>query len=292
MLANSYLILGPHKPEEIASAAITQRHTIPLAWAFLTGAEKTRFVEENGLLYFALNVSNGLEILDRGINAWSYNAYFDTTLAPVKVFRDWLQNFSPETPLYINVSELIRRSPTPGEDIKSLRHLGERVQEAFSNIEKQQFKHFINDIRMMAHPFITVPITGDRERDRYMLTFEVRDTSSVEAEMALQIVGVDRDKSILRAATHAIPKLVLQEEPTTVTAEQSTESKEESVEQLTTVFVPEGTDFKEYFIDHLGMKLEKETLRYVCFELNGRRLKVVKLVKPIVQAVEEKVEEG
>ncbi len=292
MLAHSYLVIGPHRPEDVGSAAITQRHTIPLVWAFLTGAEKARFVEEDDLYYFALNVNDGLGILDRGIKAWSYNAYFHDTLAPVKVFREWLQKFSPEISLYINVSELINLSPTPDKDIESLRRLGERVREALLNIEKQQFTHFLNDIRMMAHPFITVPITGDRLDDVFILAYEVRDTESVEEEMALQLVGVDRDKSLLYEAIKSIPKLVPDENLSAeliVTAQESDEEKKEPTQQLTTVFVPEGTDVKEYFIDHLGMKLERETLRFIYFESEGRHLKVVKLAKPIVQEVEEKV---
>ena len=208
MLANSYLIIGPHGPSDIASAAITQRHTIPLIWAFLAGADGARFVEEDGEYYFALNVDDGLKILDRGMSAWNYNTYFRDMFAPVGIFRKWLQDYRPETPVYINVTELIQRSPTPEQDMESLRNLGEKVREAFGNIEDQEFTHFINDLRAMAHPFITVPITGDRERDAYILTFEVRDTASVEAEMALQMIGVDRNKSLLRAATATLPKLM------------------------------------------------------------------------------------
>ncbi|MCB0711624.1 MAG: hypothetical protein KDD67_04765 [Ignavibacteriae bacterium] len=288
MLANSYLILGPHGPSDIAFAAITQRHTIPLVWAFLAGSEGARFNKEGNEYFFAMNVDDGLKILDRGMAAWNYNNYFRDMFAPVGVFRQWLQNYRPETPIYINVTELIQRSPTPEQDVESLSNLGEKVREAFANIEEQQFTHFINDLRAMAHPFITVPITGDRERDAYILTFEVRDTASVEAEMALQMIGVDRDKSLLRAATATLPKLDAEEDESEILP--AKEPREDD-SFFTTVFAPEGTDIKKFFIDNLGMTLDRETPRYIFLEHNGERLKVIKLAKPVAQRVEEEMQD-
>ena len=282
MLANSYFILGPNGPTDIASAAITQRHTIPLVWAFLTASDKAQFVENDDNFYFELHVDDALKVLDRGMAAWNYNRYFRDTLAPVTVFRKWLGNFLPETSIYINVTELIRKSPTPHQDISSLRQLGGKVHEALENIEAQQFTHFINDLRMLAHPFITVPITGDRERDVYILTYEVRDTGTIEAEIALQMVGVDRDKSLLQRATEAIPKLLPVEEPSEIT-----ETKDP--DPLVTMFAPAADTalLKDLFVNHLGHELEKETPRFLYFDANGRQLRVVKLTKPTVEKVEQ-----
>lgn len=285
MLANSYLILGPNGPTDIAAAAMTQRHTIPLVWAFLTAADGAQFTETDGNYYFALNVDGGLKILDRGIAAWSYNSYFRDTLAPVGVFRKWLENAAPDTPLFINVTELIRRSPTPEQDLESLQKLGAQVREAFEEIEAQEFSHFINDLRMLAHPFITVPITGNRERDVYLLQFEVRDTATVEAEMALQIVGVDRDKSMLQAAVNSIPSLLRNR------AEASQNVAAKTAEVTLTLFAPEAESaaVKEFLVEGLGMNLEGETAHLLHLEANGKHLKVVKLSEPTMEVVEENV---
>lgn len=282
MLANSYFILGPNGPTDIASAAITQRHTIPLVWAFLTAAEGAKFIEADDNFYFELHVDAALKVLDRSTAAWNYNRYFRDTLAPVTVFRKWLANSLPETAIYINVTELIRKSPTPHQDISSLQQLGGRVNEALKNIEDQEFTHFVNDLRMLAHPFITVPITGDRERDAYILTYEVRDTGSIEAEIALQIVGVDRDKSLLKEATQSIPELLPVEPKSEITTE-------EEAPPLLTMFAPatETDELKNFFVDHLGYIIEKETPRFLYFDVNGRQLRVVKLTKPIMEKVEK-----
>lgn len=281
MLANSYLILGPNEPTNIASAAITQRHTIPLVWAFLTAADGARFVESDSAYYFELNVDGALKVLDRGAAGWNYNRYFRDTLAPVTVFRKWLENNAPDTPIYINVTELIRRSPTPHQDISSLKSLGNRVNEAFKNIEDQEFSHFINDLRALAHPFITVPITGDRQRDVYILTFEVRDSGSVEAEMALQMVGVDRDKSLLVAARQSIPELL-------PTAGESEVTDTDEDPELLTLFAPIGEleVLKELLVGRLGMSVDRETPRFVYLASEGHEIKLVKLTQPELRIVE------
>lgn len=295
MLVHSYLMLGPNGPNDTQSAAITQRHTIPLGWALLTGAERTRFSanEETGEYYFALTIGDGVRVLEQAISAWHYNNYFRTTLAPISVFREWLAVYPPETPLYINVRELIKRSPTPTQDVESLKNLGAKVREAIENISDQEFTHFINDLRALAHPFITVPITGDRERDNFILTYEVRNTASIEAEMALQMVGVDRGKQLLRDATAAIPKLItdategVSEEIDNV--EVAPQVEDDS--QFTLVYAPHDEDLHTLFVETLGMELERETPRYCFLEKDGKRLKVVKLAKPIVQEVDARVDE-
>lgn len=294
MLSHSYFILGPNGPLDIDAAAITQRHTIPLVWALLTGATNTRFNDEVDAYYFALNVDEALKVLDRGIAAWSYNNYFRTTLAPVSVFRRWLANNPPETPIYINVTELIRRSPTPVQDIESLKVLGGKVNEALDNIAEMEFTHYINDLRALAHPFITVPITGDRERDVYILTFEVRDTASVEAEMALQMVGVDRGKTLLREATASIETLlpkkgVVPHDPSPIT-DATTSTKRTPDEGFTVIYAPQEADLKGFFVDHLGLIVERETPQFLYLEAEGRKLKVVKLAKPIIQVVDAQVD--
>ncbi len=297
MLAHSYLIIGPHGPSDTQAAAITQRHTIPLAWALLAGAEAARFVDNGeNERYFALNARQGVAILDEGIASWSYNDYFRSTLAPVQVFRDWLAGFEPETAIYINVSELMRISLTPEQDIASLSKLGSKVREAIENIEEMEFTHFINDLRALAHPFITVPITGDRKRDAFILTFEVRDTGSVETEMALQIVGHDRGKVLLRKAAASVPKLVPEgtdggEELPETSPVLATKKHGRHDDSFTVVYAASDADLATLFVEKLGMTLERETPRFCFFEHDGERLKVVKLTKPIVGEVEARVEQ-
>lgn len=292
MLVHSYLIFGPNGPTERSKAAAEQRHTIPLAWALLTGAENARFVDKEGRRYFALTVRDGLAVLDNGIASWSYNDYFRSTLAPVVVFRDWIAEQEPETPIYINVTELLKMSPTPERDVESLSKLGAKVREAIDNIEEQEFTHFINDLRALAHPFITVPITGDRRRDAFILTFEVRDTGSVETELALQIVGHDRGKKMLRKAAESVPKLVDDEQGIGDDSEVlGVKPTTEDDTPFTVVYASREADLHSLFVDTLGMELERETPRFSFYEKGDRRLKVVKLTKPIVGNVEAQIEE-
>ena len=87
MAANSYLILSPAGPADIASAAFSQRQTIPFVWAIALASPSTRFIEQNGQYYFSTSVGDALAILDRAQTAWNYNRYFRDTLAPAGIFR-------------------------------------------------------------------------------------------------------------------------------------------------------------------------------------------------------------
>ncbi len=204
MLSRSYFILSPAGPTDIGAAEITQRQSIPLIWAFAVASPRAVFRHEGGNHYFETSVGDALSMLDRGLAAWNYNSYFRDILAPVGVFRSWLANYPSETNLYLNVTELIRRSPTPDRDITELEKICDKVDMAFQEIEAKHFTVFIQELRKLSYPLVTVPITGDRKVDIEILTFEIRDTSSVEAEMALQMVGLDRDGTLLERATQAI----------------------------------------------------------------------------------------
>ncbi len=204
MIGHSYLILSPSAPSEIADAAMMQRQSIPLAWAFASASAASQLHREGPTVYIATRVADAVTVLDRGIGGWSYNSYLSDTLAPIAVFRTWLANHAPDTWMYLNISELIELSPSPEEDIAELRRLPEKVKVAFEEIEDKNFTNFLQELRKLSYPLITVPVTGDRRVDMQILKYEIRDTSSVEDEMALQMIGVDRDKSTLRQAVQSI----------------------------------------------------------------------------------------
>jgi hypothetical protein len=70
--------------------------------------------------------------------------------------------------------------------------------------------------------------------------------------------------------------------------------KKEPVEDdsyFTTIYAPHDASVKEFFVDKLGMTVDRETPRYLFLERNGERLKVVKLAKPVAREVEAIVEE-
>lgn len=204
MLANSYLIVGPAAPTDIANAPMHQRQTIPLAWALAVGSPSTEIVSSNGQHYFETSIGEALNMLDRSLAGWNYNTYFRDTLAPVGIFRQWLANYPSDSALYVNVTDILRRSSTSERDLSELRRVPEKVRFALEEIEKKDFTLFLRELRKLSFPFVTVPITGDRKLDIQILSYEVRDTKSIEAEMALQMVGVDRDMTLLEQATKSI----------------------------------------------------------------------------------------
>ncbi len=272
MLSNSYLILGSAGPTDIGAAVITQRQSIPLVWAIAVSSPTTQFVEEDGSYFFSTIVGEALNVLDRGLAGWNYNTYFRDTLAPVGVFRTWLANYPSDTPLYVNVTELINASPDPEPDIAALKKIGEIVDGALTEIEDKNFSEFLFELRKLSYPFITVPIIGDRKRDVEVLRYEMRDTTSVEAEMALQLVGVDRDKSLLK---QAIKSINLRKEG----------FEQESDSQIGTTgkhhplcfYTTDMEEARELLARELGCTILKETAGHILMYAHGKEFMIVKI---------------
>jgi hypothetical protein len=263
MAANSYLILSPAGPADIASAASSQRHTIPFVWAIALATPSTRFIEDGDQYYFSTTVGDALAMLDRAMTAWNYNRYFRDTLAPAGIFRSWLAGYPSETAMYVNLTELILQSPSRDADIAAMHSLGERVRIAIETIEQKDFTTFILELRKLSYPFITVPITGDRQKDIEILQYEIRDTNDVEAEMALQLVGVDRDKSMLQRATRSI---ALREDPSDSLSADETLTHEGSSKVLT-LFTRDLDEARHLLVEGLGCKVVQEGSNRVI--LNG-----------------------
>lgn len=272
MLSNSYLILSPAEPTDIAAAVFTQRMTIPFVWALAVAAPASRFVEENDDYYFATTVGDALAILDRGVAAWNYNTYFRDTLAPTGIFRSWIANHPSETELYLNITELIQESPNRAVDLEAMRILSERVSNAIEKIEEQDFTTFLQELRKLSFPFITVPITGDRRRDVEILSYEIRDTTSIEAEMALQLVGVDRDNSVLRRATEVIALQKESPEADSITAEALTH---QHAAKVLTLFTSDLDETRHLMTEILGCTLLRDGTHRVLLNARGLDFLVV-----------------
>ncbi len=268
MLSRSYLIFSPATPNEVAAAEITQRQTIPLVWAFALAAPGTSLNVTDDHIYFSTTVGNALSMLDRGLAGWNYNSYFRDTLAPVAVFRAWLADRPSETRMYCNITELIKRSPNAEQDIEELRKLGEKVDLAFQEVEQKHFTVFLQELRKLSYPLVTVPITGDREVDIEILTFEIRDTESVEEEMALQMVGLDRDGTLLDKATQSINL----HRPAASTA--PTPSTRSQGLRLFTANIEEA---KKLLVDELGCQVMREASNRAVLKAHGREFVLVKL---------------
>jgi hypothetical protein len=267
MLANSYFIVGPAEPSEIASAQISQRQTIPLAWALTVANPSARLISTHGHHYFESRVDDSLKLLDRALAAWNYNSYFRDTLAPIGVFRHWLANFPAENWAYVNITELVAQSPSPDRDLEELRAIPEKVSRALDEIERKDFTLFLRELRKLSYPFVTVPITGDRQRDIQILSFEVRDTKSVEAEMALQIVGVDRDGALLKQATESIK----------LRGKGAGDSSEEfDVEARLILSAPDLVAARRLFVDRMGMSVVEESETGMLLELHGTEFYVAR----------------
>ncbi len=212
MIPKSYLIVSPAKPSETEQAIASQRQSIPLVWAFAITSPSTKLHREEGLYYFETTVGNALATLDRGLAAWNYNSYFQDLFAPFGVFRSWLANYPSETSLYLNITPLITSSTSAEKDLDELDRLPAKVMIAIGEIEQKDFTLFVQELRNLSYPLVTVPITGHRATDREILALEVRDTPTVEAELALQLVGHDRDDTMYTAAVESI-RLTKQELP-------------------------------------------------------------------------------
>src|SRR5438105_1491418 len=130
-----------------------------------------------------------------------------------------------------------------------MKKLSEKVQLALEEIEKKNFTIFLQELRKLSYPFITVPITGDRELDIEILTAEMRDTPTVEAEMALQMVGVDRDGSMLDKATESIK---LRKHKSEMDATSAGSMTIEGAEQVLTLFAAELQQARQLLVEGLG----------------------------------------
>jgi hypothetical protein len=274
MLARSYFILSPATPNDIGAAELTQRQTIPLCWAFALASPNAALNVTKDHIYFSTTVDDALKMLDRGLAAWNYNSYFRDTLAPVGVFRAWLANYPSETRVYVNITELIKRSPNADGDIEELRRLGEKVDVAFGEIEQKHFTVFLQELRKLSFPLVTVPITGDREVDIEILTFEIRDTSSVEAEMALQMVGVDKDGTLLENATQSIR---LRKGKLAETIEPSGVVVPEAQPRIFKLFTSHLDDARQLLVDELGCTLLRNGQNHMVLNAHGREFMLVKI---------------
>ncbi len=278
MLSHSYFILSPAEPSDIRAAEITQRQSIPLVWAFAIASPTTTFVHKDGQHYFSTVVGEALAMLDRGLAAWNYNSYFRDILAPIGVFRSWLANYSSDTKLYVNVTELLRRSPDQAADIEELSKISEKVDTAFSEIEQKNFTVFIQELRKLSYPLVTVPITGDRKVDIQILRFEIRDTTSIEAEMALQMVGVDRTGTLLANATEAIQlrksehSEITSDKPADTPAQRSIHHPHEF-----TLFTSNLSEARRLLVDELGCSLLRDSHSRLVLNAHGREFQLVEI---------------
>jgi hypothetical protein len=272
MLAQSYLIFAPAGPTDIAAAAATQRQSIPLVWAFAFSGHNSTLHTRGGVYYFQTTVGDALAMLDMGMAAWNYNSYFRDTLAPVGVARTWFANHPSETKLYLNITELVKASPTPDNDIAELKKLGFKVRKAMGEIEQKHFTTFLQELRKLSYPLVTVPITGDRKVDAEILTFEIRDTGSVEAEMALQMVGIDRDKTVLNRATESI-KLVKGKKDAGVPALTGADAHR----KVLTLFTSDLDEARELLADELGCTVLRKGQHRLLLKAHGKEFMLVKI---------------
>ncbi|MBS1913662.1 MAG: hypothetical protein JST22_16870 [Bacteroidetes bacterium] len=270
MLSRAYLILSPATPNDIGAAVLNQRQTIPLAWAFALASPNTSLNVAEDHVYFSTTVGDALGVLDRGIAAWSYNSYFRDTLGPVGVFRDWLAAYPTDARMYVNITDLIKRSPNAKQDIEELRRMAEKVNIAFEEAEVKHFTNFVQELRKLSYPLVTVPITGDREVDIEILSFEIRDTDSVEAEMALQIVGADRTGELLEKATASIN---LRKGKLAATIPQPALTKTAGL----ALFTSHLDEARQLLVEELGCTLLRETKNRLVLNAHGREFVVVKL---------------
>lgn len=273
MLAQSYLIFAPAGPNDIAAAAATQRQSIPLVWAFAISSPNASLHTRGGTYYFQTTVGDALAMLDMGMAAWNYNSYFRDTLAPVSVVRTWLANYPSETKLYLNITELVRSSPTPDDDIAELKKLGAKVRKAIGEIEQKHFTTFLQELRKLSYPLVTVPITGDRKVDADILTFEIRDTSSVEAEMALQMVGIDRDKTVLDRAAESIKLFKGKKNDATLPAITSADAHR----KVLTLFTTDLDEARELLAEELGCTVLRKGHNRLLLKAHGKEFMLVKI---------------
>ncbi|KXK56969.1 MAG: hypothetical protein IPM61_16040 [Chlorobi bacterium] len=284
MLAHSYLILSPNQPADIDKAVATQRQSVPFAWALVAATPQSVFHTDGGKYYFQVRVGDALSFLDRCLAGWNYNGYFRDTLAPIGVFRNWLGNNTPDTMVHINVTELISSSPNAQRDLEELKQLGHRAHVAIEEIEDKEFSNFLKELRKITFPFITIPITGDRQVDLRILSYEVRDASSVEAEMALQMVGVDRPRTLLRAATESV-QLRKKEAPADTTPEPATDdtaAAEQAAmsslpQNLMILFTINFDDARRLLVDELGCTIQRHSHNRLLLNAHGKEFMVVRV---------------
>ncbi len=250
MVPRSYLILSPAGPGETSKAIASQRQSIPMTWAFAVSASSSSLHVDGPDYYFETTVGDALIMLDKGMAAWNYNRYFREVLAPFRVFRNWLANNPGETRLYLNITELINDSTTAERDLLELANLAEKVENAIEEIEGQHFTPFLYLLRKVSYPLVTIPITGDRETDLEILRLEMRDMPTPEAELGLQLVGVDTSRHMLH---DAIASIRLQ--PEHPGEEEMDLDVEEGRKPCTILYTTHPADAERILVDRLGATL-------------------------------------
>jgi len=175
-----------------------------MVWAFAVSSPGSKLHREGPEYYFETTIGDAIAMLDRAMAAWNYNRYFRDVLAPFGVFRQWLANSPSETRLYLNITEIIGRSVSAERDLHELGNLPKKVVNAIEEIEGKHFSPFVHLLRKVSYPMVTIPVTGDRETDEEILTQEMRDMPTPEAELALQLVGVDSTRHMLHNAIRSI----------------------------------------------------------------------------------------
>jgi len=201
MAAYSYLLVSPAKPNETNKYTIRQRQTISFACALALSSPKSELIANPTECYFSSTVADALQIIGRAINAWSYNTYFRDVFGGINAFRNLLSDLPEDSNIYLNITELIANSPSPKEDVAQLRLLPNKMDRALKEIEGKSFTTFLKELRKVSYPLVNVPVTGDRDKDHEILKSEIRGgTSTTEEELTLQIIGMDRDGSLLKKA--------------------------------------------------------------------------------------------
>lgn len=275
MIPQSYLILSPAAPTDLSQPALSQRQSIPLAWAFAVSSAQAELKSVDGQHYFQTRIGDALAVLDRGMAAWSYNRYLRDTLAPIGVFRSWLADHPSDTWLYLNFSELLSRSPDPASDIAELSRLHEKVLIAFEEIEAKNFSQFITELRKLSYPMITVPITGDRKVDTEILSFEVRDTSSIEAEMALQMIGTDPNNKLL---SEAVASVHLKRENLPGSDGNWSDPALELAREVT-LFTPDYDAARTLFVDRLGYTVQRDGRDHIILQSGDVEFMLVRIAE-------------
>lgn len=281
MLSHSYLITGPNQPDDFGAAIATQRQSIPLAWAIAVSSPTTRFHTGEGHYYFATTIGEALAQLDRAMASWGYNSYFRDVFAPVAVYRRWLADRTSETALYLNISELIINSPTQARDVMELHRLQEKIDNALHEIDQRNFSSFISELRKVAYPLVTVPVTGNRKRDAELLSLEMRDARTVEAELALQVVGVDRARTMLREATQAV-------QLRTAPHEVSDEFLQDDIVSAHRLMTRDIAWARRLLVEELGCAVMREDDNHLILDAHGHEF----VVEAISTAAEITVEGG
>ncbi len=201
MASFSYLLSSPSQPTDVNDYLIRQSQTISFACALAVSSSNSELISNPTSCYFKTKISDAVSFVERAIAAWSYNSYFRDVFGSIVVFKDWLKSLPIDSVLYLNITELILNSPTPQEDITQLRLLSSKMERVIKEIETKSFTIFLKELRKVSYPLVNVPVTGDRDKDNEILLSEIRGgTNTPEEELALQLIGIDKNGKLLKAA--------------------------------------------------------------------------------------------